>query len=155
MDLASAVQGRKHSSQWVLTWDDLREPARGLEDMYLRRRARVRVAKSPRGEVIARYYEMPFLIRRRRHDEPSAERVRLTERTRRTGVLGLEHAADHVRRRDGHGRCHRGAQTDRSGKGDLRERDGGVDHAPPPSEPVIAVRTPRSDRQIEPDTVDY
>jgi len=31
-------------------------------------------------EVIARYYEMPFLIRRRRHDEPSAERVRLTER---------------------------------------------------------------------------
>ncbi len=31
-------------------------------------------------EAIARYYEMPFLIRRRRHDEPSAERVRLTER---------------------------------------------------------------------------
>ena len=31
-------------------------------------------------DAIARYYEMPFLIRRRRHDEPSAERVRLTER---------------------------------------------------------------------------
>lgn len=31
-------------------------------------------------EAIARYYEMPFLIRRRRHDELSAERVRLTER---------------------------------------------------------------------------
>jgi hypothetical protein len=31
-------------------------------------------------EAVARYYEMPFLIRRRRHDEPSAERVRLTER---------------------------------------------------------------------------
>lgn len=31
-------------------------------------------------EAIARYFEMPFLIRRRRHDEPSAERVRLTER---------------------------------------------------------------------------
>lgn len=31
-------------------------------------------------EAIARYYEMPFMIRRRRHDEPSAERVRLTER---------------------------------------------------------------------------
>lgn len=31
-------------------------------------------------EVIARYKEMPFLIRRRRHDEPSAERARLTER---------------------------------------------------------------------------
>lgn len=31
-------------------------------------------------EAIARYYEMPFLIRRRRHDEPSAERARLTER---------------------------------------------------------------------------
>jgi len=30
--------------------------------------------------AVARYYEMPFLIRRRRHDEPSAERVRLTER---------------------------------------------------------------------------
>src|SRR3954463_12880469 len=31
-------------------------------------------------EAVARYYEMPFLIRRRRHDEPSAERGRLTER---------------------------------------------------------------------------
>lgn len=31
-------------------------------------------------EAIARYYEMPFLIRRRRHDEPGVERVRLTER---------------------------------------------------------------------------
>lgn len=31
-------------------------------------------------EAIARYYEMPFLIRRRRHDEPSGERARLTER---------------------------------------------------------------------------
>lgn len=31
-------------------------------------------------EAVARYYEMPFLIRRRRHDEPSIERVRLTER---------------------------------------------------------------------------
>jgi len=31
-------------------------------------------------EAVARYYEMAFLIRRRRHDEPSAERVRLTER---------------------------------------------------------------------------
>lgn len=31
-------------------------------------------------EALARYHEMPFLIRRRRHDEPSAERVRLTER---------------------------------------------------------------------------
>lgn len=31
-------------------------------------------------EAVARYYEMPFLIRRRRHDEPSAERARLTER---------------------------------------------------------------------------
>lgn len=31
-------------------------------------------------EAIARYHEMPFLIRRRRHDEPSAERARLTER---------------------------------------------------------------------------
>lgn len=31
-------------------------------------------------EAVARYYEMPFLIRRRRYDEPSAERVRLTER---------------------------------------------------------------------------
>ena len=31
-------------------------------------------------EAFARYYEMPFLIRRRRHDEPSAERARLTER---------------------------------------------------------------------------
>ena len=31
-------------------------------------------------EAIARYCEMPFLIRRRRHDEPSAERARLTER---------------------------------------------------------------------------
>lgn len=31
-------------------------------------------------EVIAQYCEMPFLIRRRRHDEPSAERARLSER---------------------------------------------------------------------------
>lgn len=31
-------------------------------------------------EAIAQYYEMPFLIRRRRHDEPSAERARLAER---------------------------------------------------------------------------
>ena len=31
-------------------------------------------------EAVAQYYEMPFLIRRRRHDEPSAERARLTER---------------------------------------------------------------------------
>ena len=31
-------------------------------------------------EAVARYYEMPFMIRRRRHDEPSAERARLTER---------------------------------------------------------------------------
>lgn len=31
-------------------------------------------------EVITRYREMPFLIRRRRHDEPSAERARLAER---------------------------------------------------------------------------
>jgi hypothetical protein len=31
-------------------------------------------------EAVARYYEMPFLIRRRRHDDPSAERVRLSER---------------------------------------------------------------------------
>lgn len=31
-------------------------------------------------ESVARYYEMPFLIRRRRHDEPSAERARLAER---------------------------------------------------------------------------
>lgn len=31
-------------------------------------------------EAVAKYYEMPFLIRRRRHDEPSAERARLTER---------------------------------------------------------------------------
>jgi hypothetical protein len=31
-------------------------------------------------EAVARYYEMPFLIRRRRHDEPSGERARLTER---------------------------------------------------------------------------
>lgn len=31
-------------------------------------------------EAIARYYEMPFLIRRRRHDEASGERARLTER---------------------------------------------------------------------------
>jgi hypothetical protein len=31
-------------------------------------------------EAIAHYYEMPFLIWRRRHDEPSAERARLTER---------------------------------------------------------------------------
>ena len=30
--------------------------------------------------AIAQYYEMPFLIRRRRHDEPSAERARLTAR---------------------------------------------------------------------------
>jgi hypothetical protein len=31
-------------------------------------------------EAVARYYEMPFMIRRRRHDEPSAERARLSER---------------------------------------------------------------------------
>jgi hypothetical protein len=31
-------------------------------------------------EVIAQYCEMPFLIRRRRHDERSAERARLSER---------------------------------------------------------------------------
>lgn len=31
-------------------------------------------------EAVARYYEMPFLIRRRRHDVPGAERVRLSER---------------------------------------------------------------------------
>ncbi|HEY4280561.1 MAG TPA: hypothetical protein VGM91_20235 [Conexibacter sp.] len=31
-------------------------------------------------EVVAQYYEMPFLIKRRRYDEPSAERARLTER---------------------------------------------------------------------------
>lgn len=31
-------------------------------------------------EAVARFYEMPFLIRRRRHDEPSAERARLAER---------------------------------------------------------------------------
>jgi hypothetical protein len=31
-------------------------------------------------EAISQYYEMPFLIRRRRHDDPSAERARLTER---------------------------------------------------------------------------
>jgi len=28
-------------------------------------------------EAVARYYEMPFLIKRRRHDEPSVERARL------------------------------------------------------------------------------
>lgn len=32
-------------------------------------------------EAVAQYYEMPFLIRRRRHDEPSLERARLTERS--------------------------------------------------------------------------
>jgi hypothetical protein len=31
-------------------------------------------------EAVAQYYEMPFLIRRRRHDEPSAERARLAAR---------------------------------------------------------------------------
>lgn len=31
-------------------------------------------------EAVAQYYEMPFLIRRRRHDEPSSERARLAER---------------------------------------------------------------------------
>lgn len=31
-------------------------------------------------EAVAQYYEMPFMIRRRRHDEPSAERARLGER---------------------------------------------------------------------------
>lgn len=31
-------------------------------------------------EAVAQYHEMPFLIRRRRDDAPSVERVRLTER---------------------------------------------------------------------------
>ena len=31
-------------------------------------------------EAVAQYYEMPFMIRRRRHDEASAERARLSER---------------------------------------------------------------------------
>ena len=31
-------------------------------------------------EAVALYYEMPFLIRRRRDDEPAAERARLSER---------------------------------------------------------------------------
>jgi hypothetical protein len=37
----------------------------------------------------------------------------------------------------------------------LRERDGAVDHTAPPPERLIAARASRSDRQIEPDTVDY
>jgi hypothetical protein len=37
----------------------------------------------------------------------------------------------------------------------LRERDGALDRTAPPSGRLIAARASRSDRQIEPDTVDH
>lgn len=43
-------------------------------------RRRRREAHGRALEAVANYVEMPFLIRRRRHDEPSAERARLSEK---------------------------------------------------------------------------
>jgi hypothetical protein len=42
-------------------------------------RARLRSAFAEAFEVVLRYKEMPYAIRRRRHDEPGAERVRLSD----------------------------------------------------------------------------
>jgi hypothetical protein len=45
-------------------------------------RARLRSAFAEAFEVVVRYKEMPYAIRRRRRDEPGAERVRLSEEMR-------------------------------------------------------------------------
>lgn len=45
-------------------------------------RARLRSAFAEAFELVLRYKEMPYAIRRRRHDEPGAERVRLSDQMR-------------------------------------------------------------------------
>ena len=46
-------------------------------------RARVRTIYADAFEAVAAYKELPYAIRRRRHDEPQAERIRLSEEARR------------------------------------------------------------------------
>jgi hypothetical protein len=45
-------------------------------------RARVRTTFAEAFQAVAEYKELPYAIRRRRHDEPEAERVRLSEALR-------------------------------------------------------------------------
>ena len=46
-------------------------------------RSRVRTVYAEAFEAVAAYKELPYAIRRRRHDEPEAERIRLSEHARK------------------------------------------------------------------------